>query len=102
MTGPTDTSLWLQEAFELSKEQFLRNLTSKTKFDFSKIATVDDVYDAAANIQRQQAKTKSFRGLKRIEPLLKVLQEYSGVVDTFVQAKPDILSFIWVRPPAFA
>ncbi len=63
------------------------------------MATVDDVYDAAREIQRQQAKTKSFRGLKRIEALIKVLQEYGDVVDTFVQVQPDILSLIWVRPP---
>ena len=56
------------------------------------------MYDATREVQRQQAKTKTYRGLKRIEPLIKVLQEYSSVIDTFVQVKPDIMGLIWVRP----
>lgn len=100
MAAPTATTSWLEVAFLSAKKDFLASLKNKTtsKFDFSKLATVDDVYEAASEIQRQQAKTKSYRGLKRIEPFIKVLQEYGGVADTFAQIKPDILCLIWVRP----
>jgi hypothetical protein len=99
MAVPTRTATWLDAAFLSAKQEFLGSLTNKTLFDFSKLTTVDDVYNAATEIQRQQAKTKSFRGLKRIEPFIKVLQEYGGVADTFAQIKPDILCLIWVRFP---
>ena len=88
----------MEAAFSSAKKEFLQSLNKTTStFDFSKLATVDDVYEAAGEIQRQQAKTKSFRGLKRIEPFVKVLQEYSGVADTFAQIQPEIASLIWVR-----
>lgn len=88
---------WLQQAFLSARDEFFRNLPKTTKFDFSKLTTVDDVYRAAKEIEREQKKTKSFRGLKRIEPFINVLKEYSGVIDTFVQVKPDIMGLIWVR-----
>jgi len=71
-------------------------LTNKAEFDFSGVAIADDVVDAALAIQQQQTKTKTFRGLSRIRPLITVLQDYSSVVDTFVQVKPDLLGLIWV------
>ena len=98
MAMPASTTTWMEAAFSSAKKEFLQSLNKTTStFDFSKLATVDDVYEAAGEIQRQQAKTKSFRGLKRIEPFVKVLQEYSGVADTFAQIQPEIASLIWVR-----
>ena len=97
MAATTDSSTWVEEAFLLAKKEFIESLANKSAFDFSKIPSADDVLDAALAIQQQQAATKTFRGLGRIKPLISVLQDFSSVVDTFVQVKPDVLGLIWVR-----
>lgn len=96
MAATTDSSPWVEEAFRRAKEEFLKSLTNESSFDFSKISSANDVLDAALAIQKQQAATKTFRGLGRIKPLIDVLKDFSSVIDTFVQVKPDILGLIWV------
>ncbi|WAO88971.1 NACHT domain-containing protein [Fusarium falciforme] len=54
-----------------------------------------EVYDATDQLQKEQSKTGHLRHLSKIEPFLDRLREDSGVVETFVQAKPDILALIW-------
>ena len=100
MAATTDSSTWVEEAFLLAKKEFLGSLAIKPAFDFSKVHSADDVLDAALEIQQQQAATKTFRGLVRIQPLITVLQDFSSVVDTFVQVQPDVLGLIWVRTTA--
>ncbi|KAK3297275.1 uncharacterized protein B0H64DRAFT_391813 [Chaetomium fimeti] len=95
MAEPTDSSLWVEEAFLSAKNEFLKSLANKSGFDFSKVASAEDVLDAARVIEQQQKQTKTQRGLARIKPLITVLQEYSGVIDTFAQVKPDVLCLIW-------
>ena len=97
MAATTDSSPWVEEAFRRVKEEFLKSLTNESSFDFSKISSANDVLDAALAIQKKQATTKTFRGLGRIKPLIDVLKDFSSVIDTFVQVKPDILGLIWVR-----
>ncbi|OTA93779.1 hypothetical protein M434DRAFT_395313 [Hypoxylon sp. CO27-5] len=88
-------SSWLDDAFKSAKEDFKRSLKNPALYDFSKISSVDDVLDEARKIERRQAKTKTLRGLKRVQPLIDGLKEYSGIIEVFVQAKPDVMSLIW-------
>lgn len=92
----TIPSSWLDDAFKSAKEEFKKSLKNPALYDFSKVVKIEDVYDEAARIQREQAKTKTLRGLKRLEPLINGLKEYSAVVEVFVQVKPDVMSLIWV------
>jgi len=92
------TATWLEAAFQSAKDEFLGSLANTARFDF-KAATVKDVLAAVQDIERQQAMTKTFRGLARIRLLLKALEDYAGVLNTFAQIKPDMLCLIWVRPP---
>ncbi|KAI0152566.1 hypothetical protein F4776DRAFT_659492 [Hypoxylon sp. NC0597] len=91
----TVPSSWVDEAFKSAKEDFKRSLKNPALYDFSTISSVDDVLDEARKIERQQAKTKTLRGLKRVQPLIDGLKEYSGIIEVFVQAKPDVMSLIW-------
>ncbi|KAI4861312.1 hypothetical protein F4820DRAFT_461052 [Hypoxylon rubiginosum] len=91
----TTPSSWLDDAFKSAKEDFRRSLKNPALYDFSKIVQIDDVYDEARKIQSEQAKTKTLRGLKRLEPLINGLKEYSAVVEVFIQVKPDVMSLIW-------
>ncbi len=97
VTGMATTATWLDSAFQSAKDEFLGSLANIAKFDF-KSATVKDVYAAVQDIEREQAKTKTFRGLARIRPLLKALEDYAGILDIFAQIKPDLLCLLWVRP----
>ncbi|KAF3061219.1 nacht domain protein [Daldinia childiae] len=86
---------WLDEAFKSAKEDFKKNLKNPALYDFSKINSPDDVIDEAIKIQKQQAKTRTLRGLKRIDPFINGLKEYAAVIEVFVQVKPDIMGIIW-------
>ncbi|KAI1103967.1 hypothetical protein F4804DRAFT_211097 [Jackrogersella minutella] len=89
------SALWLDDAFKSAKEDFKRSLKNPALYDFSKITSIDDVLEEAKKIEKQQAKTKTLRGLKRVQPLINSLKEYSAVIEVFVQAKPDVMSLIW-------
>ncbi|KAI2624405.1 hypothetical protein GGR54DRAFT_629674 [Hypoxylon sp. NC1633] len=91
----TTSPSWLDQAFKSAREDFKKSLKNPALFDFSKIASIEDVLDEATKIQKQQAKTKTLRGMKRLEPFINGLKEYAAVIEVFVQAKPDVMSFIW-------
>lgn len=57
--------------------------------------SIDEVYDATDKLQKDQAKSGHLRHLSKIEPYLERLRDYSGAIDTLVQAKPDVLALIW-------
>jgi len=71
-------------------------LTEKEKAEFLKLQTISDVYAETDRIQREQGKNGLLRNLKQIEPYLLWLKQYSGVIEVFVQVKPQILALIWV------
>jgi len=97
MTAAALTKPWLDDIFKSAKRDFLKKLPKSIQFDPTQITTMEDVYSAAKAIEEQQKKTKTYCGLKRIEPLLKSLGEFAGAIDVLVQVKPDILSLIWVQ-----
>ncbi|KAL2267591.1 hypothetical protein VTJ83DRAFT_4868 [Remersonia thermophila] len=87
----------MEAAFRAAKQDFLDGLTetAKATSDFSQLATIDDVVTAARDIQKKQREARSLRVLARVQPLLRVLQEYTAVLDTFAQIQPEILCLIW-------
>ncbi|KAJ8129744.1 hypothetical protein O1611_g3888 [Lasiodiplodia mahajangana] len=90
------SSTWLDEAFRTAKHDFISGLKNPSVYDFSKFQTIDDVYDEAERIQKEQAKTKTLRALKKIEPFIVGINNYSSTIDTFVQAKAEILALLWM------
>lgn len=86
----------IQEAFERAKREFQGGLKNPTLFaEIQKTTCIEEVYDAAEKIQEEQAKRGRLRHLRRIDPYLERLRQYSEVIETFVQAKSDILALIW-------
>jgi hypothetical protein len=57
--------------------------------------SAEQVYDLAEKIQKEQARNNTLTNLQRMQPFLSKLQLYAGAIDTFAQAKPDILCLIW-------
>jgi len=91
------TSISVADALESAKKQFLLNFPEGPTYDFSKFPTIEHVYQAAEQLQKEQANSRTMRNLRKIQPFLECLRHYGQVVETFVQAKPDILALIWVR-----
>ncbi|KAF9760965.1 hypothetical protein IL306_004033 [Fusarium sp. DS 682] len=70
------------------KDQSLYNQILQT-------TSIEEVQTDIAKLQDKQAKAGRLRHLSKIEPFLARLRDYSNVIETFVQAKPDILALIW-------
>ena len=83
--------------FEVAVKDFQDELVNRDEFDFQGIETIDDVYNEIRITQEEQGRKGKLRNMKRIEPFLVCLEQYSGVVDTFVQAKANVLALIWVN-----
>ncbi|KAL7754599.1 hypothetical protein ACKLNR_002808 [Fusarium oxysporum f. sp. zingiberi] len=85
-----------QRAFEAAMLDFKDKLKGHSFYDqIIQTTSIEQVYQDIQKLQDKQAKSGRLRHLSRIEPFLARLREYSSVVETFVQAKPDILSLIW-------
>ena len=88
-------------AFSRSLEAFKAQLPARDieSFEFT---TFEDLKNAIAKIQGEQARRRGYRNLNKIRPFLNFVQQYARVIEQFVSAKPDILAFIWVsRVPSY-
>jgi hypothetical protein len=97
MAAAVATGSIIDAAFETARKDFLASLGRiDDEYDFSKFGTIQDVYDETDRIQEEQARKGALRNLIKIQPYLSQLEQYSGVVEQFVQAKSNILALIWV------
>ncbi|KAE8321019.1 hypothetical protein BDV39DRAFT_212784 [Aspergillus sergii] len=88
----------LAGAFQNAKQYFLASLKDPSLFNsVSNVKSIEEVYAFTAQLQSDQSKRQGLRNLSKIKPYLERLKEYAGVIEVFVQAKPDILALIW-RP----
>lgn len=86
----------LSAAFQNAKQDFLSSLKDPSLFDsVTKITSIHDVYAFTTQLQHDQSKRRGLRNLRKIAPYLDRLKQYAGVIEVFVQAKPEILAFIW-------
>lgn len=81
--------------FEEILVSFKKRLSAE-HVELFQLATFDDLKDAITRIQKEQAARKSLRNLNKIKPFMNGLSQYAQVIEVFVQAKPEILAFIWV------
>lgn len=91
----------ITRAFDEALDRSKKDLPDKEKADFA-VASMQDVYNEAEKIQKKQSDKRSLRNMRRIEPYLKGLAQFSAVIEVFVQAKPEIMAFIWVGNPKFS
>ncbi|RSM08743.1 hypothetical protein CEP52_004493 [Fusarium oligoseptatum] len=85
-----------QAAFNKAIRQFKAGLKDQALYSQILATTsIDQVYDLTDKLQKEQGKGDHLRDLTRIKPYLDRMSAYTGVIDTFVQAKPDILALIW-------
>lgn len=69
---------------------------SQNEIDKFRFATFEELKEAIIEIQKTQAQRRGYRNLNKIRPFLDGVGQYSKVIEVFVNAKPDIMAFIWV------
>ena len=87
-SGPPPVSFHV--AFERLKE-----LMSKDDVRAMASTTMDDVWSAAKEIERQLELRRSLRGLRRIQPFLAGIEQYSKIVEVVCNGTP-YLPYLWV------
>lgn len=65
------------------------NLSDQFQF-----ATISDLRDSIEEIQKEQAQRYYLQNLTKIKIFLNGLEQYAGVLEVFIQVKPDILGLI--------
>ncbi|KAH7324015.1 ankyrin repeat-containing domain protein [Rhexocercosporidium sp. MPI-PUGE-AT-0058] len=80
--------------FEKILANFKKRL-SPEDIELFQFTTLDDLKASIKRIQTEQAARKGLRNLNKIKPFLNGVKQYAGVLEVFVQAKPEILAFIW-------
>ena len=79
-------------AFSKAIREFRANLKNEALYsEILATTSADQVYDLTDKLQ---SKDGYLRNLAKLKPFLDRLQLYCGAIDTFVQAKPDILALI--------
>ncbi|KAH6670655.1 hypothetical protein B0J14DRAFT_100518 [Halenospora varia] len=80
--------------FEKILADFKKRLSSQHT-ELCQLTTFDDLKASIKRIQTEQAARDGLRNLNKIKPFLNGLRQYASVLEVFVQAKPEILAFIW-------
>ena len=81
-------------SFQIAFER-LKDLMSKDDVRAMASTTMDDVWTAAKEIERQLELRRSLRGLRRIQPFLAGIEQYSKVVEVVCNGTP-YLPYLWV------
>lgn len=86
----------LSDALQRAKKDFVASLKDPSLVQsVASIKSIDEVYAFTAQLQHDQSKRQGLRNLRKITPYLDGLKQFAGVIEVFVQAKPEILSLIW-------
>lgn len=91
---PVPTSLDASNRFKTAIERLKHTLSTNDATAFA-ATTSEDVWKAAEDIQETQRKRRSLRNMRRVEPFLKALAGYSGVIEVACNGTP-YLPWIWV------
>lgn len=87
----------MQQIFESAKRDFERSLPKKVKAqDLHAVTNVKQLWDALDKLQAEQSKSLiRMRFLDRIGPFVTRLQSLAGVIEVFVQVKPEVGALVW-------
>ena len=81
-------------AFQKAFNKLRDSISADDARSFEK-TTLNDVWAAAREIEREQGERQSLRNLRRIEPFLKAIDKYSKVIEVLCNGTP-YLPFVWV------
>jgi len=83
-------------AFRTAMRAFRTALGDEALYtEILRTTSIDQVYDLTDKLQDEQGRTNDMRNLAKLQTFLNRLNAYADAVDTFVQAKPDVMALIW-------
>ncbi|KAL9086588.1 MAG: hypothetical protein Q9165_007031 [Trypethelium subeluteriae] len=82
-----------QSAFQLALVDFENDLKPEEKQNFQH-TKIEDVKLAIIEIQNDQERTNTMRNLNRIHPFLMAMEEFSRIIEVFLNASPFVC-YIW-------
>ena len=83
-----------QSVFSKTLENFKAILNKDDQDDFQ-FTTLDDLQDAIARIQNNQASEKKMRNLTRLKLFLEAMDQYGKVIEIYLNTSAFI-AFVWV------
>ncbi|TEY63394.1 hypothetical protein BOTCAL_0155g00160 [Botryotinia calthae] len=83
----------MTDSFQIALTSFKKRLTQGEQLRFQ-TTTLDEVKTAILNIQDDQSRRKSMMNLSRVKAFIEALEQYSNVVDVFLNTS-SLLCFIW-------
>jgi len=95
MAMPIGPGPLLSSIFSATALDFKSNLPEGLTDAFAEIYTLGDLEKAIQDIEVSQARRNSLRFMNKIKPCLHALNDYSKTIEVFVNAKPDIMAFVW-------
>ena len=82
--------------FERARERVWNNLTEEEKNELEGACTIEDVWEIAKGIQKNQGKRRELGNMNKIRPYLDGLKRYDDVIKVFVSSNPTHAALIWV------
>ncbi|KAL9075640.1 MAG: hypothetical protein Q9157_003927 [Trypethelium eluteriae] len=82
-----------QSAFESALADFEKDLKPEEKQSFQ-YTKIEDVKLAILEMQKDQERTNTMRNLNRIQPFLMAMEEFSRIIEVFLNASPFVC-YIW-------
>ena len=76
-------------------DQLKSSLTTEDVRTFSN-TSLEDLWREARKIEKEQADRRDLRFMRRVEPLLRSLESYAGVIEVLCQGYSP-MAFVWVR-----
>lgn len=96
MANHPATAAFTQSAFDIAVKEFRDALPNRGELELRDIETLDDLWKEIKNTQEEHGRTGNLRNMEKIRPFLDCLEQYSSVIEQFVQVKPNVLALIWV------
>lgn len=83
-----------EETVKRALEQLKSSLTTEDARTFSN-TSLEDLWREARQIEKGQADRRDLRFMRRVEPLLRTLESYAGVIEVLCQGYSP-MAFVWV------
>ena len=90
------TSLPPLGPFERAREKVWNNLTEGEKNELTGACTIEDVWEIAKSIQKNQGKRRELGNMNKIRPYLEGLKRYDDAIKFFISSNPAHAALIWV------
>ena len=84
------------EAIVIKALDHLRSTINPEDVRIFSNTSLEDVWREARKIEREQGARRDLRYMARIEPFLRSLESYAGVIEVFCQGYAP-MAFVWVR-----